>query len=242
MAKTKVKQVNKQSVKINIKINNAGRRKKQRALQQQAQKLQSLNKQRERLFINNVVSIPEYNRINELNQKINKLENDIATKSLKTEAEAIKNEGERLNEAEAEVERRNDSREYSREKHQSFLHESRERLNRLREAKEQRLSERAGTGQETVKGIPATPNRFSDLFEAEAEPEPMLPMATAKVQHIQRLHKTHYETLKGKNLLPENTPQFNSLTSSQINNLKEIYNDNYDLLKKTKSKKGKNKI
>lgn len=239
----KQKQTNKQSVNVNIKINNSGRRRKQKALQQQSQKLQSLNQQRERLFINNVVSIPEYNNINELNNKISKLENDIATNALKSEAEAIKNEADRKSALEASTERLRSSRVYKMEPEEEENMKIKKKAfdllkqNVLNQPNIEGIAETASLGI-PVKGIPATPNRFSSLsneevgFAGEA-----IPIAIAQPRVIERMSKNFFKTLKKYYLLPEGVENYDGKNTELNKRLTEIYNNNFKLFTPKKIKK-----
>lgn len=240
----KQKQTNKQSVNVNIKINNSGRRRKQKALQQQSQKLQSLNQQRERLFINNVVSIPEYNNINELNNKISKLENDIATNALKSEAEAIKNEADRKSALEASAERLRSSRVYKMEPEEEENMKIKKKAfdllkqNVLNQPNIEGIAETASLGI-PVKGIPITSNRFSPLEEEEGFAGEAIPIAIAQTQHIQRMSKNFFKTLKQYNLLPKGVENYDGENTELNKRLTQIYNNNFKLFtpKKNKNKK-----
>lgn len=238
----KQKQTNKQSVNVNIKINNSGRRRKQKALQQQSQKLQSLNQQRERLFINNVVSIPEYNNINELNNKISKLENDIATNALKSEAEAIKNEADRKSALEASAERLRSSRVYKMEPEEEENMKIKKKAfdllkqNVLNQPNIEGIAEAASS----VKGIPITYNRFSSLSnEEEGVAGESIPIAIAQTQHIQRMNKNAFNILKQYELLPEGVEKYNGKNTELNTRLKEIYNNNFKYFSLNKKKKDK---
>lgn len=238
----KQKQTNKQSVNVNIKINNSGRRRKQKALQQQSQKLQSLNQQRERLFINNVVSIPEYNNINELNNKISKLENDIATNALKSEAEAIKNEADRKSALEASAERLRSSRVYKMEPEEEENMKIKKKAfdllkqNVLNQPNIEGIAEAASS----VKGIPITYNRFSSLSnEEEGVAGEAIPIAIAQTQHIQRMNKNAFNILKQYELLPEGVEKYNGENTELNKRLKEIYNNNFKYFSLNKKKKDK---
>jgi hypothetical protein len=79
----KGKQSQKQSISVNIQIDNR-KQKRAKSLQNQYNKLNNLNKQRELLTKNN---IQEINKITELNDKINKLENTIAKNSIINEVQ-----------------------------------------------------------------------------------------------------------------------------------------------------------
>lgn len=237
----KQKQTNKQSVNVNIKINNSGRRRKQKALQQQSQKLQSLNQQRERLFINNVVSIPEYNNINELNNKISKLENDIATNALKSEAEAIKNEADRKSALEASAERLRSSRVYKMEPEEEENMKIKKKAfdllkqNVLNQPNIEGIAEAASS----VKGIPITSNRFSPLEEEEGFAGEAIPIAIAQPRVIERMSKNFFKTLKQYNLLPKGVENYDGENTELNKRLKEIYNNNFKYFSLNKKKKDK---
>ena len=221
----KQKQTNKQSVNVNIKINNPIRRKRQKALQQQSQKLQSLNQQRERLFINNVVSIPEYGKINELNNKISKLESDIASKALKIEVEPLRKEEDVIKEEDENMK--------IKQRAFDLLKQNRE---------ERRKAYPSGYPEvvSQVKGIPATHNRFS-LFEEDDNVLGEAPaMAEAQVWNAQKLTEKRYNQLKQKNLLPSDIGEYDTLkkNSGKVRQLLTIYNQNFYDFTQNK-KKGK---
>ena len=233
----KQKQTNKQSVNVNIKINNPIRRKRQKALQQQSQKLQSLNQQRERLFINNVVSIPEYGRINELNNKISKLESDIATKALKIEAEPLRKEEDVIKEEDENM----------KIKQRAFDLLKQNRMIRSEEVTKGKKPERVEGIAEVVshvKGIPATPNRYSSLSYDDEPLEGIageaIPMAEAQEWNALKISEKRYNQLKQKNLLPAGIGEYDTLKkdSGKVRQLLTIYNKNFYDFTQNK-KKGK---
>lgn len=263
----KQKQTNKQSVNVNIKINNPVRRKRQKALQQQSQKLQSLNQQRERLFINNVVSIPEYGKINELNNKISKLESDIATQGLLINTPSVLDKSSKALKIEAEPLRKEEDvikeeDENMKIKQRAFDLLKKNRTIRSEEVTKGKKPERVESIAEVVsqvKGIPANPNRYSSLSYDDDSSylrsglmnkprEPLegiageaIPMAEAQEWNAQKLTEKRYKQLKQNNLLPAGIGEYGTFKkdSDKIQELLTIYNKNFYDFTSNKKKKGK---
>jgi hypothetical protein len=204
------KQTNKQSVKVNIKINNVSRRRRQRALKEKYQKLQSLNQQRERLTINNVVSVPEYNKVNELNNKIMELERNIASRALAVEAP--KTISEVLREAYSPLER------YPVEKapepiSEEILSESSRRLRELQS--KNRFSSLADEEEEETAGGPVAEARiFSENTKKKIEKEP------------KKFTQSIYKELLNNNLIPNNK-QYKQIKSQERKRLLKDYKDRF---------------